>query len=445
MRRLTWSLISLLVMAAPVGAATLDAHREVLPNGVVVLIAERPAIPMVVVRAYVRAGSAFDPLDAPGLANLTAELLTRGTSKRSGPQLDAAIEFVGGRLGASAGRDGVTVSLAVLKKDLQLGLDFLAEVLLEPIFPEAELKRKAKEIQAAIRRSEDEPAQVAGRALATLLYPGHPYGHPVVGTEDAVGKLTRDQVVEFYRRYYRPDALILTVAGDVGRAEIVKELSQRFGHWMASGQTPTTVPLAPATPPIHASGAGTRTHTVTRDLTQATVYLGRPAIRQDHPDYYPLLVANYILGGGSASRLYAKVRDEAGLAYWVGSYLSARRYGASFLVSLQTRTDGVTEALRLIKTELARMGKAPVSDHELALAKAYLTGSFPLRMDTSAKLADLLVTVEEFGLGLDYPDRFKERVENVSAADILRVAKTYLDPTTFSIVQVGKLAVEKHP
>ncbi len=439
MRRLTWSLISLLVMVAPAGAATLNAHRQVLPNGVVVLIAERPAIPMVVVRAYVRAGSAFDLLDAPGLANLTAELLTRGTAKRSGPQLDAAIEFVGGRLTASAGRDGVTVSLAVLKKDLQLGLDLLAEVLREPTFPEAELKRKVKEIQATIRRSEDEPAQVAGRALATLLYPGHPYGHPVVGTEEVVGKLTRDQVVEFYRRYYRPAALILTVAGDVGRAEIVKELSQRFGHWMASGQAPPTVPLAPATPPV-------LTHTVTRDLTQATVYLGRPAIRRDHPDYYPLLVANYILGGGSASRLYAKVRDEAGLAYWVGSYLVARRYGASFLVSLQTRTDGVAEALRLTKTEIARMGKAPVSNHELALAKAYLTGSFPLRMDTSAELADLLVTVEEFGLGLDYPDRFKERVENVSTADVLRVARLYLDPATFSIVRVGKLdAKQKSP
>lgn len=435
MRWLT-SVLAVLLLVASTEAVPLDAHRQVLPNGIVLLIAERPAIPMVVVRAYVRAGSAFDPLDASGLANLTAELLTRGTAKRSGPQLDAAIEFVGGRLGASAGRDGVTVSLAVLKKDLQLGLDLLAEVLLEPTFPEAELKRKAKEIQAAIRRSEDEPPQVAARTLATLLYPGHPYGHPVVGTEEVVGKLTRDQVVEFYRRYYRPDALILTVVGDVGRAEIVKELSQRFGHWMASGQAPPTVPLAPATPPV-------LTRTVTRDLTQATVYLGRPAIRRDHPDYYPLMVASYILGGGSASRLYTKVRDEAGLAYWVGSYLAARRYGASFLVSLQTRTDGVAEALRLIKTELTRMGQAPVSDHELALAKAYLTGSFPLRMDTSAELADLLVTVEEFGLGLDYPDRFKERVENVSAADVLRVARLYLDPATFSIVCVGKLDAKR--
>ncbi|MBI4562287.1 MAG: insulinase family protein, partial [Candidatus Rokubacteria bacterium] len=186
--------------------------------------------------------------------------------------------------------------------------------------------------------------------------------------------------------------------------------------------------------------------TVTRDLTQATVYLGRPAVRQDHPDYYPLQVASYLLGGGSASRLYRKVREEAGLAYWVGSHLSVGRYGASLLVSLQTRTDGVAEALRLIKAELARTGRELVSEPELALAKAYLRGSFPLRMDTSSKLANLLVTVEEFGLGLDYPDRFSERIEKVTAVDVLRVARAYLDPLTFSVARVGKLdASEKSP
>lgn len=438
-RRHAWVLALVLLGAASASVTTLNAHRETLPNGLVLLISERPAIPMVVVRAYVRAGSAFDPSGQPGLANLTAGLLTRGTARRSGPQLDEAIEFVGGSLGADAGRDGVTVSLTVLKKDLVLGLDLLAEVLLDPSFPEAELGRKTKEIQAAIRRSEEDPESVAGRALASLLYPGHPYSHPVTGTEASVGKLTREQVVEFYRRHYRPDAAIVTVVGDIKREEIIKELSARFVRWTAPRSAPPRVPLAPPAPPV-------QVRTVRRELTQVTVYLGRPAVRHDHPDYYPLLVTSYILGGGSTSRLYAKVRDEAGLAYWVGSHLSPGRYGASFLVSFQTRTDGVAEALRLIKTDLARMGKEPVSDEELALAKAYLTGSFPLRMDTSSELADLLVRVEELGLGLDYPDRFRERVGKVTAADVLRVAKVYLNPTTFSIVQVGKLAAaDKNP
>lgn len=192
------------------------------------------------------------------------------------------------------------------------------------------------------------------------------------------------------------------------------------------------MPLAPAAPPV-------RARTVTRELTQATVYLGRPGIGWDHPDYYPLRVANYILGGGSASRLYTAVRDQAGLAYSVWSYAAARRYGAVLVVGLQTRTEGLAKALQLIRAEMARMGEEPVSEQELALAQAYLTGSFPLRMDTSGELANLLLTVEAFGLGLDYPDRFKEQVEQVTAADIERVAKIYLDPTTFSTVSVGKL------
>lgn len=428
MRRAIVALL-LLLAAAPAAAGTLDAHREVLPNGLTLLVVERPAIPIVAVRAYVRAGSAFDPPAQPGLANLTAELLTRGTARRSGPELDKAIEFVGGSLGASAERDGVTVSLSVLKKDLALGLDLLAEVLLEPAFPQEEVERKKKEIQAAIRRSEDDPEQVAARALSALLYPGHPYGHPVMGTEASVGALTRGRVVEFYRRHYRPDAAILAVVGDVRRDEIARELSLRLGRWTAPAESPPKVPPAP-TPSV-------RSQAIARELTQATVYLGRPGVRQAHPDYFPLLVASYVLGGGSASRLYAKVREEAGLAYWVGSYLSVGRYGASVLVSVQTRTDGASAALRLIKGELARIGKERVSDAELALAKAYLTGSFPLRMDTSAKLANLLVTVEELGLGLDYPDRFKERIEKVTADDVIRVARAYLDPATFFLVTVG--------
>jgi zinc protease len=421
----------LLLLAPPAWAAPLQAHREALPNGLTLLIAERPAIPIVAVRAYVRAGSAFDPPAHPGLANLTAELLTRGTASRTGPQLDEAIEFVGGSLEADAERDGVTVSLSVLKKDLGLGLDLLREVLLAPTFPDAELRRKVKEIQAAIHRSEENPESVATRELTALLYPGHPYGHPVAGTEASVGALARDQVVAFHRTRYRPDAAILSVVGDVKPAEIRQEILRRFGSWSGTVGLLSLPPQAPAAPPA-------ARRSVTRELTQSTVFLGRPAIRHDHPDYFPLLVASYILGGGSASRLYTKLREETGLVYWVGSHLSPRRYGSSIVVSFQTRTEGVKEAVRLVNEGMAAMGRTPVSDQELALAKSYLIGSYPLRIDTSSKMAGLLITVEELGLGLDYPDRFKAGVETVTAADVRRVARRYLDPVSFSSVTVGK-------
>ena len=432
MRGLLAAVPLLLIGTLPPGAAAAPlAHREVLTNGIRLLVAPRPAVPIVVVRAYVRAGSAFDPGDAPGLANLTAELLTRGTTVRTAPELDRAIEFVGGSLEAEAGRDGATVSLAVLKKDLDLGLDLLAEVLLRPAFPEEELRRKVADIEAAIQRSEESPEAVGGRALARLLYPGHPYAHPVPGTVESVGKLTREQVVAFHRARYRPDATAIAVVGDVTVDEARAGLSRRLSAWTAPAIPDATVPSAPASPPV-------RTETLSRDLTQATVYLGRPGIRQDHPDYFPLLVANYILGGGSASRLYTRVREEAGLAYYVGSALSPGRYGASYTVSLQTRVDAVPQAVSLVRDEMARMGRTPVEDAQLALAKSYLIGSFPLRLDTSGKVADMLTGIEEYGLPLDYPDRFRAEVSKVTRADVERVAARYMNPAAFSSVIVTK-------
>jgi zinc protease len=423
-------LLLAMLLAAPASAVPL-AHREVLPNGIRLLVAPRPAIPIVALRVYLRAGSAFDPAEAPGLANLTADLLTRGTAKRSGPELDRAIEFVGGALEADAARDGTTVSLAVLKKDLDLGLDLLAEVLLTPAFPEDEFKRKVADIEGELRRAEENPESVAGRALALLIYPGHPYAHPVVGTLDSIGKLTRDQVVRFHRDRYRPDMAAIAVVGDVSVGEIREAILRRLGGWSAPSAPPAVIPQAPAAPAVSSE-------TISRELTQATVYLGRPGIRHDNPDYFPLLVANYILGGGSASRLYTRVREERGLAYSVYSALSPGQYGSSYVVSLQTRAEAVSDAVRLVKEEMTRMRQATVQERELALAKSYLIGSFPLRLDTSRKVADLLIGIEEYGLGLEYPERFKREIAKVTAADVMRVAGRYLDPTTFSSVTVRK-------
>ena len=424
----------LLVLPTAAGAGPI-AHREVLPNGIVLLVAERPAVPIVGVRVYFRAGSAFDPPDAPGLSNLTAELLTRGTATRSGEELDRAIEFVGGSLESNASRDGLTVALSVLKKDLPLGLDLLADVIRAPSFPEHELALRVKEIQAAIKRSEENPEAVAGRELMQLVYPHHPYGHPVEGTRESVGALTRQHVVQFYGRHVRSDTAIVAVVGAVTVEEARKEILGRLGSWPRPSTPAPTVRVDDAPPP-----PPPQTRTIKRDLTQATVDMGRRAIRQDNPDYFALVVANYILGGGSASRLYLRVREESGLAYSVGSHVSPGRYGSTAVVGLQTRTSEVAKALSITRDELARMSQEPVTDRELSLAKSYLIGSFPLRLDTSSKVANFLVGVEEQGLGLDYADTFKARVAQVRAEDVRRVAGRYLVPATFHVVTVGNVA-----
>jgi zinc protease len=417
---------------APLGAATPIAHREVLSNGIVLLVAERPAIPIVAVRAYSRAGAVLDPEDKAGLAGLTGSLLTRGTSKRTGPELDSAIEFVGGSLEAGAGRDGLSVSLGVLKRDLSLGLDLMAEVLLSPTFPEPEFKRKVAQTQAAIKRSEEDPGTVASRALARAVFANHPYGRPAEGTMESVGRVSRDDVVRFHREHVRPDTTIVAVVGAITVAEARREIVARFGAWARPSTPAPTVPEASA-------GGSPKEERIKRDLTQATLLFGRQSIRQTDPEYFPLAVASYVLGGGSASRLYGRVRDEGGLAYAVYAYNNPGRYGASFAVSGATRTAEVPRVIDIIRDEMARMGREPVSERELKLAKEYLIGSFPLRLDTSGKVADFVVSVEAQGLGLDYADRYKERIAKVTAADVQRVSARFLAPDTYNRVVVGAL------
>jgi zinc protease len=435
MKRAVAFVVVLVVVIGALGAAPTAAplaHREVLANGIVLLVAERPAVPIVAVRVFTRAGAALDPPGKAGLANLTGATLTRGTARRSGPELDAAIEFVGGSVEAGAGRDGLTVSVAVLKKDLDLGLELLQEVLLSPAFPEAEVKRKVGQIQAAIKRSEEHPEAVASRALAPLVYDGHPYARPVEGTAASVGALTRDDVVAFHRDHVRPDTAIVAVVGAVTVDEARQAIQRRLGGWKAPPGPAPAVADVPAMP-------APQERTIPRDLTQATILMGRQAIRQTDPDYFPLAVASYLLGGGSASRLYGRVREEGGQAYSVYSYVSPARHGAAFMVGTQTRTDEAPKVVAVIRDELARMTKEPVSDRELALGKSYLIGSFPLRLDTSSKVADFLVAVEANGLGLDYADRYRANIARVTAADVQRVAAKFFPPDTFSRVIVGKV------
>jgi zinc protease len=409
------------------------AERFRLPSGIVVLVAERPALPIVIARAAVSAGAVLDPADKAGLANLTALLLPRGTRTRSGPEIDRAIEFVGGSLESEGGRDWVELSFAVLRRDLGLGLELLADALLEPTFPADEFERKREEVQATIRRSEEDPESVAGRIFRRLAFPGHSYGQPIAGTEASLGRLTRDEVAAFYAAAYRPDATVITVVGDVKASEIRQALSARLGAWRGA------TAAAPVRPANVALGTPPGTEMVQRDLTQATVNLGQATVTHGHPDYYPLVVASQILGGGSSSRLYTRVREERGLVYSVYSQYVSQRAGGMVLVGFQSENARVREVLALVRGELLRLRRERVSDEELARAKAYLVGSFPLRMDTNAELASLLLTVEQLGLGLDYPARYRQAIEAVSAEAVLRAVTAHWNPDVMSLAIVANL------
>jgi zinc protease len=406
--------------------------RFALPNGIVVLVAERPGIPIVIVRASVEAGATLDPRDQAGVANLTALLLARGSATRPALEVDRAIEFVGGSLESEGGRDASEVVVSVLRKDLGLGLDLLADALLRPAFPPAEFERKRDEVLASVRRAEEDPEAVAGRLLRRLVFHEHPYGRPVTGTEASLQAITRDDVVAFHRAAYRPERAIVAVAGDVTGAAVRMELEARLGGWSPAGP-------APAAPGPVALWAPSRTDAVQRALTQATILLGQATVTREHPDFYPLLIASQILGGGSSSRLYTRVREERGLAYNVYAQYSPARLGGYFLVELQSENARVREALTVVREELVRLRRARVSEEELGRARSYLIGSFPLRMDTAADVSDLLISIERFDLGLDYPARFSRAVSSVTADDVLRAVRTHWDPDGMSLAVVGNL------
>jgi zinc protease len=447
-RRARWVVPAVLVVAwaagsaeaqtgsAPAPAASSAAPalgaRVTLANGVVVLVAERPALPIVNVQVAVGAGAVADPPDRAGLANLTALLVTRGTRSRTALEIDRAIEFAGGSLESEGGRDTSTVTLAVLRRDLDLGLDLLADVLVRPAFVESEVDRKRAEVVGAIRQSAQEPDTVAARALRRLAFPGHPYGQPVAGTEESVGRITRDEVVAFYEAHYRPETTLVAVVGAVTAAEVEAALGKRLGVWSAARN--------PAPPPaLAAVRAPHGTETIQRDITQAAAFLGLSTVGRAHPDYYALSVAGHALGGGSSSRLYTRIREERGLAYSVFSDYIPGRFGGLFLVGFQSENGRVREVLALVREELVRLRRERLGDEELAQAKGYLVGSFPLRMDTNAKVTSLLLGVEYFGLGLDYPARYRRAIERVTADDVLRAVRTHWDPDAMSLAVVANL------
>jgi zinc protease len=418
-------------------AATIAPVRFVVSNGLTVLVVEQHALPIVQLHALVKSGSAQDPPGKAGLANLVADLLDEGTGARSAKRIAEEIEFVGGSLAAKAAEDFTTASARVLKKDLKLGFELLADILLHPTFPEAEVERVRSLTQTQIISEQDDPGMVASKAFNQMVFDSHPYRWPVVGTAESLATITRADVQAFHAREYLPNQTILTIVGDVTVEEARGLVEQHFGAWQPSDTaTSRTGHPAPLAKPV--------TKIIEKDLTQATIILGHEGISRTNPDFYPVLVMNYILGGGGfSSRLMDEIRDNQGLAYGVVSAFHAHLMPGAFLVSLQTRNEAANQAIAGVLREIGRMREAPVSDEELADAKAYLMGSFPLRLDTTAKLAELAGQVEFYGLGLEYFSEYPRWIEKVTKDDVLRVARQYLHPDRYALVLVGNAAQAK--
>ncbi len=425
-------------LAASLGHATeIKPVRFVTPNGMTVLVVEQHFLPIVQVHALIKAGSAQDPPEKAGAAHLVASLLDEGTTSRTAKQIAEQIEYVGGRLAIKATEDMTTASARVLTKDVELGFELLADVLLHPTFPPQELERVRSEVLGGILSEKDEPGMVAAKAFNLLVFDGHPYRWPVNGTEETVPTITREDIQRFYTREYLPNQTILSIVGDITVERAIGLVTKYFGDWKR-GDAPVRSVAAPT--PLQKPTV----RLIEKDLTQATILVGHLGISRTNPDFYAVTVMNYILGaGGFSSRLMDSIRDNQGLAYSVGSIFEPNLMPGAFLVSLQTRNESANRAISGVLAELNGIRSAPVTDQELADAKAYLIGSFPLRLDTTGKLAEVVSLVEFYNLGPDYFTNYPRWIDQVTKEDVLRVAKQYLQPDRYALVVVGKLAEAK--
>lgn len=422
----------LLLTTASLSAAEPVGKRIPLNNGMVLLLSEKHDIPMVTMNVVVKAGNTAAPNDKPGLASVTASLLMQGTVHRTADQISEKIDFIGGSLTTAGGDDFSSASLRVLKKDLRIGLELLLDVLIYPIFEQKEIDRKVKSMLAEIQRQKDEPAVIARELFEKTVFGRHPYG--IIGDDMAayLSKLTRNDLLEFHASQYCPNNTIIAVVGDVTEREIIKLLNDSFKQWQIKKQTP---PISSQPPVIDAVVI----KKIDKDITQANIILGHLGTTRNDPDYYALLVMNYILGGGGfSSRLMDNIRDNKGLAYDVHSALTAQKESGDFSITIQTKNESANLVIEESLKEIHRIQTSPVSEKELADAKAYLTGSFPLRMDTYAKIAGILTSIEVYNLGLDYPSKYQTLINSISKGDILRVAKKYLHSDKIVIVVVAK-------
>lgn len=410
--------------------ARLSAQRSVLGNGLVLLTSEQRDLPMVTLNLLIEAGSRFDPPGEQGLANLTSRLLTYGTKARKALEISDTIDFIGAELSTGSGEELATISMTVLKEHMPIGLELLGEILTSSVFPQEEVDRQKQQIIASIKGKQEDPGEIAQKKFMGALYPRSFYGLPVEGTEDSVKAVERASLVKFYERYYRPNRAILTVVGDVSQQEIVAGLEKALQGWKEGDSSKEAV-----APPATGQAEFIR---LNKNITQANIIMGHEGVPRDDPDYYAIQVMSYILGGGGfSSRLMESIRNQRGLAYSVYSMFYSEKHVGTFQVTMQTKNENAGEAIRIAKEEIGRIREHGVSEEELTAAKNYLTGSFPLRLDTNRRIAGFLSQVEYFGLGLDYVERYSDLIRKVSREDILRVAKRYLQPDRLIVVVVA--------
>jgi len=414
-----------------------DVHSHTLDNGLKILLVDNPSIPTVSLTASVLTGARYDPEAKAGLAIMVSRLLDEGTENRTSLEIADAIESVGGAIEADGSFERIMATAGVLKKDVDLGLELLSDLLIRPIFPQEFVDKEKERTLAEIVSAQDRPQVVAGWAFNELVYQNHPLHRPSHGYPQTVERLTRTDLLDFHERYFVPNNVILSIVGDFRVPELLPKIQKAFGSWASK---PVVFPTYPQ--PVRQSGK--RLKFITMPAQQLNIYLGHLGVTRTNPDYYALQVLDTILGGGAGftARIPQRLRDELGLAYttFASITMTAGLDPGRFIAFIGTSPENMKLATEGLLNEIRRIIEEPVTAQELQDAQDYLTGSFVFAFESSPQIARFLVHAEVYGLGFDYVEKYPEYIRALTVEDISRAAKTYLDSENYTLVVVGPVA-----
>jgi len=403
-----------------------------LANGARVYFVESHELPMVQLRVVFDAGASREPPGKEGLARLTAGLLREGAGSLDAERIAATLDGLGAELGGDVSRDMAEIHLRSLaERELRApAIDVLRQMLIAPTFPEASLERERARSLVRLQQALQSPGEVAGRAFSQALYGAHPYARHPDGSEAGLKAVTRDAIVEFYRRHYVGAHAVLALVGDL-RSDEARALAQHLLGDLPAGSA------LPALPPV-AERAKVERKTLQHPSSQTHILMGQPGMTRTDPDYFPLLVGNHILGGGGlVSRLSDEIRERRGLSYSVHSYFTPLRERGPFVVGLQTENARRKEAETVMRRTVAEFVAQGPTETEFDAAKKNLSGGFPLRIDSNRKIADYLAMVGFHRLPLSYLDDFIARVEAVTAEQVRDAMRRRLRVDTMLTVVVG--------
>jgi zinc protease len=405
--------------AAPAQPTSGEVRRTQLPNGLTVIVRHSDVAPVVAVSLLVRMGTRWETAETAGLSNFVHAVMVKGTAKRSGAELAETVAGLGGKLSASGEADYCEIKGTALARFWRELLGLTAELALQPTLAREEVDRERAFVLSRVQRRRDNAPARAFDEFYALVYGPHPYGLPTLGTPASLARFDHAAVVARYRAFYRPDRLVLAVSGQVPIDDVMAEAGRLFGGMPANPSAGLDVPH-PRPAPL------ARRRVLEQPAQQTQILTGALAPPLDHPDHAAVKVLSTVLGGGMAGRLFVELRDKRALAYTATSFYEPVKEPGVLVLYLGTAPESAAQAEQALNEEIARVKREAVPAAELARAKRYLLGRYAMDRRTSERLAWYLAFYDVQRVGADYPERYRAAVDAVTAADVQRVATTYL-------------------